>query len=217
MRKPIQISRDAILPTPPEPWADAARRLDDVEAAIKLMDAARDRATFEDAWHKGVDALELFWSRFETEGSSKFKSWAHGKNGSRRKDPLLSYLIFARHQSQHGGRSLLWSDPVLQIAPGFNGYIQSVVILTDGTYEMEAKSLDTSGPEPVIAMVGGTASLAPIQSQKPEKLIPVPTHFGPQRLIVPRPTSVLRLALGYYRDLLDYARQRFAGGGSTIR
>ncbi|HEC15960.1 MAG TPA: hypothetical protein ENI99_05215 [Sedimenticola sp.] len=77
------------------------------------MSGAKDRVTYEREWNEFVDALEEAWNRFYEEGkqlSSKFPPWAGKYIKIRKKDPLLSYLINARHKSQHALLSMDWEQ-----------------------------------------------------------------------------------------------------------
>lgn len=109
----VQPSKGGPAPTRHTKWQRSQEKISLAKAAAHRMSGAKDRVTYEREWNEFVDALEEAWNRFYEEGkqlSSKFPPWAGKYIKIRKKDPLLSYLINARHKSQHALLSMDWEQ-----------------------------------------------------------------------------------------------------------
>lgn len=211
-RRKIEIEKGAILPIKRGLWVAAVEKLEEVEIGVLQMQNAGDRIQYESGWAHFVDSLEEFWSRFFDEGKRQFPNfqpWAGGIVSERKRDPLLQYLKQARHQSQHGKIALDWEEGSLQIAPGFSGHLRSLKIYSDESYEMDATPLHTSSPEATVVHSPGNAKLPTIENKKfGQKFSPPSEHKG-AKLVSSSPVEVAKLALHYYRHVLENAFDKF--------
>ena len=164
-RRKIEIERGSIVPLVHGLWGAAIEKLDEAGGGVDSMKNARNRIVFESGWNRFVDSLEEFWTIFFDEGKTRFSNfqpWAGAIETKRKKDELLLYLYQSRHQSQHGRFPLEWEEAHVQIAHGFGGYVRSVAIFPDLTFEMDAPRTNPSVPEATVVFSPGKPRLPTI-------------------------------------------------------
>ena len=190
----------------------AEDKLVEVEIHRRGLRQTMDRVSYQRAWCHCVDAIEEFWSRFYAEGKdhfSNFEPWIGPINKSRRKDPVLRYLIEARHQNQHGLFTLSWSQGHYRVGEGFSGLVRNVVIYKDGSYEAAITPNGSNQQEDLVRHVGGKPILPSIHNARTkETFCPPSSHMG-QTLPQINPTAAIDAGLSYYKKLLDNAREKF--------
>ncbi len=202
----------AILPVNHGRWTLAAEKLDEAALGIRQMRDARDRPSYEAAWTRFVDALEQFWARFFDEGTTSFtdfQPWAGAKIARRKRDPLLQYLIQSRHQSQHGRLALGWTEGVMQVAPGFNGYIGDIAISDDGTFDIDAVPTDPSMAQPKLVHSPGRPVLPIVINKRHGGSFPPPSKYCGRRLNSTTPIGVAEVALKHYSEILSAALEKW--------
>jgi hypothetical protein len=208
----IELASGALQPTKPGTWEMAEAKLDEAERGILEMKSARTRTDFTHGWIRFVDSVEEAFTRIFKDGCStftKFQPWIGAIDAERKGDELLSYVYQARHQSQHGGLVLVWGDPSVQLAVGFNGTIKSLRILTDGTFEADATPLPGAPEIFRIVYFTGEAALGVIENRRHNQTFPAPTtHLG-SALGVVSPVDAANLCLAYYRDVVRKAKEKF--------
>ena len=215
VRRKIEIESGSIVPRVHGLWGAATEKLIEARSGAVLMKSAHDRIEFEGGWSRVVDSLEEFWTRFFDEGKIKFSSfqpWAGAIDSKRKKDELLLYLYQARHQSQHGRFALDWEEAHVQIAPGFGGYVRSVAIFPDLTFEMDAPRLHLSVPEATVVFSPGRARLPMIVNKKERQVFQPPQHHAGEPLVSTSPIDVACVALEYYEQVLKNAFEKFGAG-----
>ena len=208
----IEIASGALEPTKPETWEMAEAKLDEAEHGILEMKSARTRTDFTHGWIRFVDSIEEAFTRIFKDGCAKFtkfQPWIGAIDTERKGDALLNYVYQARHQSQHGGLALIWGDPGLQLAVGFNGTIKSLRILHDGTFEADATPLPGAPEIFRIVYFTGEAALGVIENRKHHQTFAPPTSHLGRALAAASPVDAANLCLAYYRDVVRKAKERF--------
>jgi hypothetical protein len=211
-RRKIEVAFGSLAPVSRNLWSAAVEKLHEAEFGLSQMNNAQDRIEFEQGWTRVVDSLEEFWTRFFDEGKNRFSGfqpWAGAIYAQRKKDPLLKYLIQARHQSQHGRISLEWESGQLNIAPGFNGHIRGIKVFPDGTFELEATPAHSTVPDPIISFSGGSARLPLIVNKKHKDRFQPPTAHFEDNLKDVSPKNISRLGLQFYFMVLERAFKKF--------
>ncbi|EAU56074.1 hypothetical protein [Mariprofundus ferrooxydans] len=195
-------------------WNYAFEKLVEAKAGIQQMDSASDRVAFEAGWIRFVDSLEEFWTSFFDEGKEKFSSfqpWAGKFRKERKDDPLLQYLIQARHQSQHGRIPLKWQEGAIAIAPGYFGHIRNMKIFQDGSFEVETNPLGKAHNQVKLVHEPGKPLLPVIENKKhKQRFDPPSSHLG-QPIGNTSPIYVASLGLKYYETVLRSALAKFNG------
>ncbi|WP_275271685.1 hypothetical protein [Limnobacter sp. P1] len=213
-RRKIQIAKGSLEPTRRILWLSALEKLQEAKFGLEQMTEATDRIVFEEGWTRSVDSIAEFWVKFYSEGkglSTKFPPWVAPIEKKWRKDPLLSYLYQARHQSQHGKTPLGWEEGVYELAPDFNGHIRGLTIFEDGTYIIDATPAPGSIVEAVIRFQGGDAFLPKIFNAREKKEYEPPaSHLNIQHTKI-TPVDAVKLAISYYSLVLDSAIKKFRG------
>ena len=171
--------------------------------------------TYEAGWARFVDSLEEAWARFFDEGKqcfSAFQPWAGRIDKTRRNDPLLRYLIEARHQSQHGRFALEWSKETLSFESPNNApyYLRGVKIWGDNSYEIEAGNTDGSEADISLNHVPSKPSLPRIFNRKTNEQFPPPTEHLSTPCFGSTPIQVAEMAFAFYQDVLRDAFSKFS-------
>jgi len=209
-RRPIDFEPGAIRPVPPDPWATSAHQLEVAADAIDRMDAARQRHAYEMAWSACVDALEQAWVHCYGEAQrrgGRLAPWAGRIVHERRRDPLLRYLIEARHQSQHGGVLLDWNAEQLIIGRGFAGRLYGLHIHRDRTFDADSMPVTPGAPDLAVTSRGLEPRLPTIANRRSgERFEPPRSHRG-QDLAEVTPRVVAMHGLSYCQDTLRRARE----------
>jgi hypothetical protein len=217
-RKKIELELGAILPVTRGLWVAAAEKLQEADQAVIQMREAQDRMAYEAGWTHLVDCVEQFWVRFFDEGKAQFpdfQPWAGTRIAERKREPLLQYLIQARHQSQHGRICLNWEEGLIQVAPGFTGAIRGFRVFADGTYEIDAVPAYPSVPEPTLVHAPGRPLLPVVENKKHRGAFPPPKEFQGQALTDLSPVGVAKVALEYYSATLRGALEKWGVAGSA--
>jgi len=219
-RGKIELAQGAIAPTQRGLWHLAAEKLTEAATGISEMQVATDRFQFEAGWTKVVDSLEVCWSRFFDEGKetfSNFEPWAANINVRRRADPLLKYLIFARHKSQHGRIALVWEETRISIAVGYGAPIRDLKFYADGTFEVDTPQQDEDTAPPRMVMQPSRAILPELFNKKlKQTLLPPTDHFGAP-LQDSSPVAVAVVGVKFYDSILRDAFTKFAGTPQSPR
>ncbi|MDO8847293.1 MAG: hypothetical protein Q7W51_02745 [Coriobacteriia bacterium] len=218
-RQKIEMEPGGISPVQRDLWVAAVEKLDEATAAVEQMGAAQDRIEFEAGWTRLVDSLEEFWARFFDEGKSRFPSfqpWAGAVLSFRKSEPLLQYLVQARHQSQHGRIALVWEEGRLQVAPGFSGAIRGFQAFEDGTFEIDAVPAHPSVPSPTLIHSPGRPHLPLIENKKHGGRFAPPTAYRGQLLQDASPATVARIGIDYYSGVVAGALEKFGGQSASL-
>lgn len=211
-RRIMGLAPGAILPVEKGLWVFAIEKLIEARAAIEDMRSADNRMSYEQAWTRFVDALQLAFVRFHDEGKktfSTFQPWVGRYEGERKKDPLLHYLYKARNQVQHGSTPLEWSESRAIIGAGFHGAIYGLKIFPDGTYEMNSRPAEPAGNEATITISPGNPILPTIFDRVHKETIEPPTEHLGSPLNDCSPIAVAELALSYYENILQAAITKY--------
>jgi hypothetical protein len=208
----IEIAPGALRPTTPGTWEMAEAKLDEAERGILEMKSARTRTDFTHGWIRFVDSIEEAFTRIFKDGCVRFTAfqpWIGSIDAERKADELLGYIYQARHQSQHGGLALMWGDPGVQLAVGFNGTIKNIRILPDGTFEADATPLAGAPNAFGIVYFTGEAALGVIENRKHKQRFPAPTtHLGNAQGTI-SPVAAANFGLVYYRSVISRAKDKF--------
>jgi len=168
-RGKVQLSKGGYAPTRHTQWQRSQEKISLARVAAHRMSKAKDRVTFEREWNEFVDALEEAWNRFYEEGkrlSSKFPPWAGKYIKIRKKDPLLSYLINARHKSQHVLLSMDWEQNYIQLKTSEDGPMafRNLVVYENMEFDAEYES-PIPDNHPVIELKSGQPKLPTIHNR----------------------------------------------------
>jgi len=209
----VELERGAIVPVMRGLWHAAEEKLLEAQTGIEQMQAAKNRIEYEAGWTRFVDSLEEFWNRFFDEGKSKFTNfqpWAGAINTKRLKDPLLTYLIQARHQSQHGRITLDWEEEKIQIGGGeFCGAVRDVIIFSDGTFQADVNSNPGSNAKFKIFQTFGNPRLPVVFNKKQGQSFDPPKTHLVEPLADDSPVSTTRLAIRFYDGVLRKGLTKF--------
>ncbi len=211
----VELERDAIAPVMRSIWHAACEKLQEAQVGVEQMQSAKNRIEYEAGWTRFVDSLEEFWTRFFDEGRNKFPSfqpWAGAIVAKRKKDPLLSYLRQARHQSQHGRIVLDWEEEEgrIQIGGGeFFGTVRDLKMWGDGTYEADVNSSTGSDAKFKVVHAPGNPRLPVVLNKKHRQRFTPPTRHLGQPLADSSPVSVARLGVAYYDGVLRQGLIKF--------
>jgi len=212
-RKRIELAPGSILPATRPLWGEALEKLDEAAIGISLMQQPGNSIIFSSGWKRFVDALEQSWVCFFDEGKRQFtdfQPWAGRVDAKRRKDPLLRYILEARHQSQHGGTAIEWTAPVLRIAPTFNGAVHRIRTFDDGTYEIEARPLQPWMPQATVDYSPGEPILRTIiNSRYPDQQFPPPTEHQVGAEADTSPLAVAEIGHRFYAGVYAEALEKF--------
>ena len=219
-RGKVPIQHGAIAPVTRGLWHSAAEKLDEAALGISEMESARDRIQFEAGWARLVDSLQECQSRFFDEGKRTFRGfagWAGYITRQVKTDPVLKYLVIARHQSQHGRLSLGWTEDRIQIGGGdFCGVISDVKIWADRSFEADVLRSPGSGTSSAVTFVPGLPFLPAIVNRPPrgneERYDPPNSHLG-EPLNDPSPLTVARLGYTYFRKMIGSGLAKFGTTG----
>jgi len=174
------------------------------------MQRAKDRIIYENGWARFVDSIEEAWTRFYAEGKQnhrKFSGWISKHNQTRQNDRLLCYITQARHQNQHGGFALAWTQHSgISIGQGFAGGVSSLKIYNDGSFEAEAQTAPSSTREFAVSFDPGKAKLPTVENKKHNQTFPPPTEHLGQNITGIGPIDAAERTLLFYRSVFDAAK-----------
>jgi len=211
-RGKVEPSHKSLAPTKRGLWHSAVEKLHEAHAAIRIMETANDRVTYESGWIRFVESLEECWTSFFDEGtkvSTKFQPWAGRILAERKADELLQYLYQARHQSQHGRISLEWSAATMQVAPGYSGCIKNLQVFSDGSFEVDATPSGNTNNQLKLVVKHGDARLPVINNKKHNQVYQPPSKHQGQDVRAHSPIDIAKLGAQYYEDIVKEAMQRF--------
>lgn len=209
----VELSKNSLIPNKRGLWYTAFEKLDEANIGRIQMEKASDRIEYENGWTRFVESTEEAWTSFYDEGKnkfSKFQPWAGKIIKERKEDDLLKYLYQARHQSQHGNLPLEWSEGKINIGRGFNGYLQSLTITPDGSFEAEATSLDKNNKRFKLEHEAGVPKLPTIKNKKHNQVYAPPKKHLSKKITDSKPHRVAELAINYYKDKFEEALKKFS-------
>lgn len=201
-RKKIEIEKGGIRSVNRELWGAAISKMGEARLGISEMERAADQVQFEEGWARFVNSIWEFWVRFYDEGKSEFSNfqpWV-GASNSEQNNQLLRYVKEARHQSQHSRIKLDWGEPILKIAPNFNGHVQRIQIFEDGTYDIESTPAPGARVAAIVEFSPGDAKLPIIENKNTKEVYDPPEAS---------PIEAAEQALKYYEGILEKAFDKF--------
>jgi hypothetical protein len=209
----VELTPGAITPVSRGLWHAAGEKFAEAKKGVEQMRQAKDRIEYEAGWTRFVDSLEEFWARFFDEGKATFSSfqpWAGAIDAERKKDPLLSYIYQARHQSQHGRIILAWEEGSIQVGGGeYFGTVKDLKISGDGTFVADVKSTSGSKGKFNVSHEPGNPRLPAVLNKKyGQEFQPPSSHLG-QSLRDTSPMHAANLALEFYEKKFRQAFEKF--------
>jgi hypothetical protein len=170
------------------------------------MRAAKTFDDVEEAWTQFLQEIQAAWNKLELlkkVGPPALDGWIGQQIGTRRTDPLLSYLHHARNCHDHSLQdiSARHSGGISISAPlGAPLHIRSLRVRGDGTFEYD-------GSPAVIQYHAPRFELLKVLDRG-KWFDPPTTHLG-KTLESPSAESIGDLALSFYKSLADEADTRF--------
>jgi len=208
----IELLNGSFIPSTRSLWYSAQEKLGEAQAGVNHMKEAKDRVSYESGWIRFVESLEESWSSFYDEGKNRFSSfqpWAGAKDKQRKSDPLTSYLIQSRHQSQHGNIYIEWEQGKIHIAPDYYGHIRDLKISSDGSFEVEANPLGSTHNSVTLKHESGNPLLPVIENKREKKIFDVPNaHLG-KEIKNGNPVILAQMAMEYYKSIYQEALGKF--------
>lgn len=207
----FKISQQGIRPNQTDPWAQTKQALGLVRSSLNKMGGAKNQNAYESAWGEYVDFIQQTWVRFNAEGrkiSTKFAPWAGQWEKVRKEDPLLNYLIQARHISQHAQLHLKWSHGYVQLKPEKEAVAKFGQISRDenGDLEIEFES-NVPDNKPILEHHPGRPSLTTLINRGNH--FPPPSHHQNVPILEIEPLGVAVMAFGFYDKIIKDGMAKF--------
>jgi hypothetical protein len=190
----------------------AADRLRRAENAAQALASAQSYQQAEDAWSTFLLNANAIYSKLEqgAKGHGSSEAWFGRMKRERKKDPLLSYLHFARNSDEHGILRVTETVPgsaTQLIKPGFGE--RHMITLTPA----DRFGNPTGEPVPGIMCGPRLKCVAAHDDRYGDFRDPPETHRG-ERIVCPRsgvaggdyPDILADLAVGYLSQLVADAR-----------
>lgn len=180
----------------------------ELEKARSYIDRMRQAETleqYEEHWKEFLSKLERVWHKAYNHfsRSPKWNGWKGKYEQARKKDPLLSYLVNARHADEHTVSEITGREAGgigFGPAEGNSLYIEKM--------ELNNGKISIQSPHNIrISFIPGKVKLLPVTNYG--RVYDVPTfHLGapidPSNVV-----AVAETAVGYYAKFLEDARAFF--------
>jgi len=208
----IELLNGSFIPNARGLWYSTQEKLHEAQMGVEQMREAKDRVSYESGWVRFIESLEESWTSFFDEGKNRFSNfepWAGSKNKQRKSDPLISYLIQSRHQSQHGNICIEWEEGRIQIAPNYFGHIRDLKIYPDGAFEVEASPLGNAHSSVTLKHETGKALLPVIENKMHKQKFDIPKEHLGKVISNCDPLLLAKMAIDYYKSIYQEALEKF--------
>ncbi len=207
----VTLSPSGIVPVTENIWLKPQLRLVEAAKGIKQMQTAHSQIDYLSGWTRFVDSSEEFWTNFYSSGksaSTAFQPWLGPYESLRSSDELLLYLKQARHQSQHGGNTLMWEGGHIEVGgSAFSGTIARLEISPSGQFVADVESGVSNGFR--VIHHPPTPALPTIRNLKfKQEFLPPKEHLS-HPILDHSPHAVALLALRFYEDVFRHAQEKF--------
>jgi len=187
---------------------DSDKLVQELEKArheIDLMRRSTKLGEFEEHWKEFLGRLERVWykacSHFRR--SPKWNGWKDTYEQSRKKDPLLSYLVKARGADEHTVGEITQREPGgigINPAEGNSLHIESI--------EIKNGVMNIKSPQNLrIDFMPGRVNLLPVTNRG--RVYPVPTDHMRKPIDPSNVIAIAEMAIQYYWEFLKEARAYF--------